>query len=290
MEQPAQRPRTGLAEERPAGEHQQRIVYIDPKRCRPWPLADRIEADFSHLDDLTAAIQEDGQIVPVIVRPLKDDPLHDYEIVAGNARYRAALKAGVPLAAIIRTDLDDRSAWRIMVQENELRQPICPYAQGLRCRQALQKGLFKSKRELARVLGISSAQIEYLLGIADLPKELVAVAGPDIKRLSARMGYELVRLVAEGASIDVLVSLMPMVLRKEIDRQQLRVLAAPKRRTPPTLEPEKPVQAVRRTARGIAITLSEEMRSRLDDRTLATVKLMIEDVLTRATGENDEEG
>lgn len=41
------------------------------------------------LKDLVASIKEKGVLVPIIVRPIKSG----YEIVAGNRRYAAAVKA-----------------------------------------------------------------------------------------------------------------------------------------------------------------------------------------------------
>src|SRR5262245_61825444 len=60
-------------------------------QLRPNPFQPRHRFTPEHLEELTASIQEKGILQPLIVR--KTD--HEYEIVAGERRWRAAQQAGL---------------------------------------------------------------------------------------------------------------------------------------------------------------------------------------------------
>lgn len=67
------------------------------------------------LDELSASLQRDGLIAPIVVRPkgLK------YELIVGERRIRAAIRANIAkLPAIIREDITDEEASRLRLIEN----------------------------------------------------------------------------------------------------------------------------------------------------------------------------
>ena len=90
-------------------------VPID--RIRANPNHPRQDFDEKELADLAASIREKGVIQPLILRP---HPVHggDYEIVAGERRWRAAQLAGVhALPAVVRT-LSDAEVLELAIIEN----------------------------------------------------------------------------------------------------------------------------------------------------------------------------
>jgi ParB family chromosome partitioning protein len=165
---------------------------VPPECCRPWALADRPESEFEHLDALTESFTKDGQLQPAVVRPVQDpaDPGIRYEVIAGQARWRAAKRAGIPLKVLVNPEMDDESAFRAMVGENEFRKELSDYARARRFSVAIARGVYRSKGEMAERLRISPAALSRLLGFAELDTAIVAKVR-DMRRIPASLGYAL---------------------------------------------------------------------------------------------------
>mgnify|MGYP000912572280 CR=1 FL=1 len=172
---------------------------VPPESCRPWTYADRPEAEFGHLDELAGSLKADGQLQPAIVRPVSD-PAHPeirYEIIAGQARWRAAKRAGAMLDVVIHPKMDDEAAFRAMVGENEFRRGLSDFARAKRFKAALERGLYATKSDMASSLRIRPSDLSYLLGFAELDQAVVE-ACREIGAIPARLGYVLNQLVQAG--------------------------------------------------------------------------------------------
>lgn len=188
--------------------------------CRPWEFADRPDGEFVHLDDVASSFASEGQLQPAVVRPV-NDPAHPdirYEVIAGQVRWRAAKKAGVPLDILVR-QLDDEAAFRVMVSENEYRRGLSDYARAKRLAQALARGLYKDKTSLAQAVGLSSSQLSYFLGFAELDPVVVG-RFKQLADVSTRLGYVLNAAVKEGFLSQVLRDL-PRIESGEIRREMI---------------------------------------------------------------------
>jgi ParB family chromosome partitioning protein len=116
--------------------------------------------------------------VPVLGRPLHDDPTHDIELVYGARRLFVARHLNKPLAVELR-EISDREAIVAMDVENRQRADISPYERGMSYARWLRSGYFNSQDELASALKISSSQVSRLLKLARLPAVIVsAFASP----------------------------------------------------------------------------------------------------------------
>src|SRR5579863_4617216 len=74
---------------------------------RPNPFQPRTHFDEASLDDLAASIQEVGVLQPILVREVATSP-NEFELVAGERRWRAARKAGLEtIPAIIQDGTSD---------------------------------------------------------------------------------------------------------------------------------------------------------------------------------------
>ncbi len=77
---------------------------------------------------LIDSIQENGQMVPVFVRPAKDG--NGYEMIAGHRRKFAFQQLGMTEIQAIVRDLDDDQATILMVDSNVQRENILPTERG----------------------------------------------------------------------------------------------------------------------------------------------------------------
>ena len=75
------------------------------------------------LDDLARSIREKGLLQPLVVRSRADG---EYEIVAGERRWRAAQKAGVHEIPVLIRELSDGEALEIALIENIQRSDLNP--------------------------------------------------------------------------------------------------------------------------------------------------------------------
>jgi ParB family chromosome partitioning protein len=153
---------------------ERQIQLIDPKLARPSTLMNRHESSFqsqAYFDLVTSVKAAGGNEQPAFVRRLQDDPEHQFEIIAGLRRHRAALETGTLLKVAIE-EVDDRRAYDIMSRENSARADLSPwewgrhYLAGLAIHQCNQK-------ELAERVGMSEAHVHLALPIGMLPEEIV---------------------------------------------------------------------------------------------------------------------
>jgi ParB family chromosome partitioning protein len=150
------------------------IISVNPFRCRMWDLHDRL--DHLIVEDTCraeiASFEKHGQLIPVVGRPLRDDPEHDIELVFGARRLFVARHLNMPLRVELRS-MTDQAALIAMDIENRQRRDISPYERGLTFARCLRSGCFGSQDELAKALKISQSQVSRLLTLAHLPSVVV---------------------------------------------------------------------------------------------------------------------
>lgn len=150
------------------------IVSMDPFRCRMWELHDRMDM---HIDEHScraeiASIDKHGQLVPVLGRPLRNDPDHAVELIYGARRLFIARYLRRPILVELR-DIPDEEGIVAMDIENRHRRDISPYERGMSYLKWLRHGFFKSQDEVARAFKISPSQISRLLKLAQLPAVVI---------------------------------------------------------------------------------------------------------------------
>ena len=94
-----------------------------------------------------------GNLQPILVREAPD---LTFEIVFGHRRHRACLELGLPvLAAVCPSTLSDMELYLSMERENNGRADLSAFEQGTSYMNAINTGLFPSRRRLAEALGVS---------------------------------------------------------------------------------------------------------------------------------------
>jgi ParB family chromosome partitioning protein len=78
------------------------------------------------MDELVGSIQRHGILQPLLVRPLGDDQAGEYEIVAGERRYRAAREVGLAEVPVVVRKMGDEEAVQYALLENLQREDLNP--------------------------------------------------------------------------------------------------------------------------------------------------------------------
>ena len=94
------------------------MEYIVPNANQP-----RTYFDSEAISELAQSISENGLIQPIVVRPIE---LGQYEIVAGERRYRACQKAMMQTIPCIVEEYDDAKLAQVAIIENIQRENLTP--------------------------------------------------------------------------------------------------------------------------------------------------------------------
>lgn len=136
----------------------------------PNPDQPRRSFDEDALDELSRSIAEKGIIQPLILR---SDPARDgqYQIVAGERRWRAAQKAGLHEVPALIREFDDVEVLEVAIIENIQRADLnaIDEAQGY---QQLIDRFGHTQERLAYALGKSRSHVANILRLLTLPGEV----------------------------------------------------------------------------------------------------------------------
>lgn len=201
------------------------ISEIDVDRISPNPDQPRRTFDETTLEELAASIRELGVVQPLTLR-MGDDG--NYQIIAGERRWRAAQKAGLTsVPAYVRT-VSDSEMTEMALIENIQREDLnaIEVALGFKklidtynlTQERLSERLGKNRATIANHLRLLRLPAEIQLGLRDRKldmghaRAILAVEDPKIQLklykmvikegLSVRAVEELGRKLAEGESLD----------------------------------------------------------------------------------------
>ena len=134
------------------------------------PEQPRRTFDTSQIADLAASISEKGLLQPIIVRA---DPKVDgeYQIVAGERRWRAAQEARLHEVPVVVRDLTDAEVFEIAIIENVQRVDLNPLEEAAGF-QILIDRFEHTQEQVAKALGKSRSHIANLLRLLKLPDEV----------------------------------------------------------------------------------------------------------------------
>lgn len=174
----------------------------------PNPHQPRAYFDEESLASLTASVAELGVLQPVLVRDLGDDR---YELIAGERRWRAAKRAGLPSIPVVIREVDEVLSLEQALVENLHRENLNPLEEAAAFQQ-LMEDFELTQEAVAQKVGKSRSAIANTLRLFQLPpsiQRLVAenqLAAGHAKALLGtpdRAYQELLakRIVAEGLSV-----------------------------------------------------------------------------------------
>ncbi len=140
-------------------------VAVD--RITPSPFQPRRTFDEVKIEELAASIRNQGIIQPLVVRPKGDD----FELIAGERRWRAALKAGLARVPVVIRHADDHEALQLALVENLQREDLNPIEEANGYKR-LQEEFHWSQEETAERVGKSRPAIANSIRLLGLPVEV----------------------------------------------------------------------------------------------------------------------
>jgi ParB family chromosome partitioning protein len=135
------------------------------RRSRFQPRAD-ISAEA--LQDLAASIRAQGVVQPVVLRTVGEG---EFELIAGERRWRAAQIAGLDEIPAIVRDVPDQAALAIALIENIQREDLSPLEEA-NALQRLAEEFGLTHQEVAEAVGRSRVTVTNLLRLLELPAEV----------------------------------------------------------------------------------------------------------------------
>jgi ParB family chromosome partitioning protein len=169
------------------------MIAIDRLSANP----DQPRRDFSQKEimELASSIRKSGLIQPILVRKSKKTSVYnnmqEYQIVAGERRWRAAKEAGLIQVPAVLRELSDRDALELGIIENVQRQDLNPIEEAL-AYQKLITEFGTAQDEIARIIGKDRSSISNTLRLLSLPEEIKVMLAE--RKLSAGHGRALLSL------------------------------------------------------------------------------------------------
>lgn len=140
------------------------------EKIYPNPDQPRRDFDKADLDELTASIREKGIIQPLLVRK-KPSKLGEYQIVAGERRWRAAQMANLHEVPVLIREISDTEVLELAIIENIQRADLNALEEALGFRQLMER-FGHTQEKLGEVLGKSRSYIANLLRLLNLPLDV----------------------------------------------------------------------------------------------------------------------
>lgn len=183
------------------------IRELEIGQVRPNPNQPRKEFDQVRLEELAASIREHGIVQPIVVRPRGEQ----FEIVAGERRWRAAGLAGLEKVPALVREFSEAETMEIALIENLQREDLNPLEEAEAYR-LLMESFTLTQEALALRLGKSRSQIANtlrLLQLAPTAREAVKAGRLSMGHAKVLLGVsdpqrqeELAeRVVTEGLSV-----------------------------------------------------------------------------------------
>ena len=215
----------------------------------------RTRMDEGALNELAASIKSQGVMQPVLVRPVGkngiDHNLVQYEIIAGERRFRAAQLAGLETIPVLVREVDDQAAAAMALIENIQREDLNPLEEAQGISRLIDDFNF-THEQAAQAVGRSRSAVSNLLRLINLaqPVQTMLMAG-DID-----MGHARALLAVDSANQ---IALANHVIAKRLSVRETEKLVA--RALEEQNAPATPARA--KDKPGDIVRLEEELSDKL---------------------------
>lgn len=144
---------------------------------RPSPFQPRRHFDEAELEALADSIRERGILQPLLVRPCGGTA--DYEIVAGERRWRAAQRAGLHEVPAVVRELSDRDTLELALIENLQRADLSALDEAQAFRRLVDE-FGHTQEDVAAAIGRSRSHVANTLRLLALPPAVQAMVGDGV--------------------------------------------------------------------------------------------------------------
>ena len=178
-----------------------RVVFVPAKAVMPNPAQPRKHFEESALAELTESIRRHGILQPLSVRRVGTN----YELIAGERRLRAGIRAGLTeIPCIVMSMEDEESGWVALV-ENLQRQDL-HFLEEARGIGALMESGGMSQEQAARFLGKSQSAVANKLRILRHSPEILELLQKS--GLTERHARALLKLKDDSQKINVITEIL----------------------------------------------------------------------------------
>ncbi|MDF1677728.1 MAG: ParB/RepB/Spo0J family partition protein [Legionellaceae bacterium] len=146
-------------------EEGQALKMLPIEGLQPGMYQPRTEMDETALQALAASIEQQGVLQPIVVRQLKAS--EQYEIIAGERRFRASKMAGLTEVPVVVRDVNDETAMALALIENLQREALNVMDEA-RAMHRLNQEFALTHQEIAHVLSKSRTAVSNCLRLLQL--------------------------------------------------------------------------------------------------------------------------
>ena len=229
-----------------------KISRITPRGDQP-----RKNFDENALQVLADSIREHGVIQPIVLREL-DDVSENYEIIAGERRWRAARMAGLDeIPAVVMTG-DELKIAEIALIENVQRKDLNPIEEAMAYKALIERFGLKQE-EVAQQAGKSRSAVANMLRLLELPDEVLEL----VRDEEISMGHA--RAILGLTDEEKMVPLADMIVDKELSVREVEALVRKYNAVPEEI-PETEESSAAMLRRVYMKDLEDKVRTRLGRR------------------------
>lgn len=206
--------KNGQQEEPAQTELELKVSELEPNRDQPRKAFDEVQ-----LEELADSIRKYGVLQPLLVQKKKDN----YEIIAGERRWRAAKLAGLKTVPVVIREYSPQQAMEIALIENVQREDLNPIEEALAYQRLMQEFSLKQEEIAERVSKnrttitnsmrllnltpevqkmlvegrISSGHARALLALSDSQQQIELAKKVELERMSVREIEKAVKLLGK---------------------------------------------------------------------------------------------
>jgi ParB family chromosome partitioning protein len=228
------------------------IREVPTNRILPNPAQPRLSYEEDSLVELADSIREHGVLQPILVRPVGSQ----FELIAGERRWRASRMAQRDSIPAIVVEFDDETALEVSIIENLQREDVSPLEEAAMFRKMTDLGY--TLRQLAQKIGKDKGYVENRIRLAEAPAEIRELVS--LRKDTLSHAYELMKVRDERSRK----RLAKKVAAGELTLSRLRAIIGGKPAEPDaTAKPKRRA----RTVAGHAVAAKEADDALVNNRT-----------------------
>ena len=145
------------------------VKYIDILKIKPGSYQPRINFSEESLNELANSIKQQGVIQPIVVRPINSTK--EYELIAGERRWRASQLAGLNKIPAVIKSFDNKQALSVAIIENIQREDLNPLEEARGLKRLIDE-FNLTQVEVAKIIGRARVSVTNLLRLLSLDKSV----------------------------------------------------------------------------------------------------------------------